>query len=71
MISDRSWADDLFVSYLPIPGVWSLTSVILDHPLFPVNTLYPSSPDPALIGLDHTESAFPAYVHEAHLGALH
>ena len=53
---------------IPVP---SLTSVISDHPLFPVDTLYPSSPDPALIGLDRTESAFPAYVPEVHLTALY
>jgi hypothetical protein len=71
MISDRSWADALFVSFNPIPGVWPLTSVILDRPLFPVDTSFPSWPDPALTELGHIESASPAYVPEVHLVALY
>jgi len=71
MISDRSWADALYISSTPISDVGLPTAGILDHPLFPAGTSYPSWPDPALPEPDHTESASPAYVPEVHLDATH
>jgi hypothetical protein len=71
MISDRSWADALFVSFTPINDDGPLTAAILNHLLFPIDTWYPSWPGPTLTELGHIESASPAYVPEVHLGAFY